>query len=372
LRNFAIFGRKAADSPGPRDVVQTVTLDDVTVHCGIVHTPEPEFLPDAPEYLNSVLVRVRAFSLNYRDKALIFKMALKGTETAYFVVGSEFAGEVVAVGRGVTTRRPGDRVMSDHAYPETRLPGIKPGVASNHSSREFLVLHEGKLARMPDNMTYACGAAFSIGAQTTYSMVRRLDVREGMNVLVTSAKSNTSLFAINALRGRGVNLYATSTSHRFEAELRSMGVKELCVLDTRKVRFASHAVLAEVAMNGGFHCVIDPYFDLHLSPSIEVMAVGGKYITCGLYDQYLDFIGKELPGAARTGQELPLVVIRNLQVIGNCIGLPADLDNAAADYAAGKLPVVIDSTFSGSCAGAFLDRTYNAPERFGKVVFEYQ
>jgi len=158
--------------------------------------------------------------------------------------------------------------MNNNAYPETLFPGLTPGIPTNHGSREYHILHEGKLAKMPDNMTYGCGAAFSIGGQTAYSMVRRLGIEEGMNVLVTSAKSNTSLFAINALRGRGVNLYATSTSNRFETEIKAMGVKELCVVDTRSQRFMEHPVLLEVARRGGFHCVIDPYYDLHLSPAV--------------------------------------------------------------------------------------------------------
>ena len=354
------------------DICQTVTLDDVTVHCGIVHTPDPQFLPDSPEHENSVLVQVKAFSLNYRDKSLIFKMVRKGTDTGFFVIGSDFAGEALAVGRNVTSIRPGDRVMNDNAYPETRFPNLKPGVPTNHGSKEYLILHEGKLAKMPDSMTYTLGAAFSIGGQTTYGMVRRLEIKEGMDVLVTSAKSNTSLFAIGALRGRGVNIYACSTTNRFEAELKSLGVKELCVVDTRAERFTSHPVLMGVAQTGGFHRVIDPYYDLHLSPALEVMAIGGRYITCGMYDQYLDLIGKEIPGAARTGYELPLMMVRNLQVFGNCIGLSSDLEAAARDYAEGEFKVVIDSAFSGGRVGAFLDRTYNAPERFGKVVYEYQ
>lgn len=371
MKNFAIFGRKAAGSLGPGDICQTVTLNDVAVHCGIVHTADPEFRPDAEKERHSVLVQVKAFSLNYRDKSLIFRMVVKGTDTGFYVIGSEFSGEVLAVGRDVTSLRPGDRVMGNNAYPETTFPGLQVGVPTNHSSKEFLVLHEGKLAKMPDNMTYVCGAAFSIGGQTAYSMVRRLEIEEGMNVLVTSAKSNTSLFAINALRSRGVSVYATSTSDRYERELKGMGVRELCVVDTRTERFTSHPVLMEVAREGGFHCVIDPYYDLHLSPSLEVMRINGKYITCGVYDQYLDMIGKEIPGVARTGHELIMITVKNLSVIGNCIGLTGDLEAATRDYAAGKWPVVIDSTFSGGRAGAFLDRTYNAPERFGKVVYEY-
>src|SRR5205823_1394315 len=157
--------------------------------------------------------------------------------------------------------------------------GIPPGVPTNHASKEIQIFHEAKLLKVPDAMPDATAAAFSIGAQTTYSMVRRLQIFDGANVLVTAAKSNTSLFAINALKNRNVNLYAISTSDRFADELKRMGVKELVVIDADCENFVRHPILGQLATRlGGFHFVIDPYFDLHLSRLIDIMAVGGKYI----------------------------------------------------------------------------------------------
>lgn len=72
---------------------------------------------------------------------------------------------------------------------------------------------------MPD----VVAAAFSLGAQTAYSLVRKLNLASGENVLITSARSNTALFAIRALRRYSVNVYATSTSPQFVTELQGMG-----------------------------------------------------------------------------------------------------------------------------------------------------
>ena len=57
--------------------------------------------------------------------------------------------------------------------------------------------------------------------------------------------------------------------------------------------------------------------------------------------------------------------------MGNCLGTTEDLKNALQDYASGDLKVIIDSVFTGNQVGAFFDRTYNAPDRFGKVVYRY-
>jgi D-arabinose 1-dehydrogenase-like Zn-dependent alcohol dehydrogenase len=72
-----------------------------------------------------------------------------------------------------------------------------------------------------------------------------------------------------------------------------------------------------------------------------------------------------------TNRELISVMIKNLHIIGNCIGLTSDLQAALDDYDRGTLKVAVDSVYSGHEVGAFLDRTYNARDRFGKVIYQY-
>jgi hypothetical protein len=64
-------------------------------------------------------------------------------------------------------------------------------------------------------------------------------------------------------------------------------------------------------------------------------------------------------------------MVNNLSIIGNCLGLHADLDAAVADYEAGRFQIPMDSTFTGEDAPGFLNRTYCDRSRFGKVVFRY-
>jgi NADPH:quinone reductase-like Zn-dependent oxidoreductase len=203
-------------------------------------------------------------------------------------------------------------------------------------------------------------------------MIRRLEIFDGANVLVTSGKSNTSLFAINALKNRNVNVYVTTTSRSFARELDRREVKQIFVVPSDCRNFLEHPEIVEVVKQvGAFHFVIDPYFDLHLSRVLDAMAIGGKYITCGLYDQYLTLIQKPAAPAYSTGRELVTVMLKNLQIMGNCIGLTSDLQRAIDDFAAGALDVIVDSVFSGPQLSAFLDRTYNSKDRFGKVVYRY-
>jgi len=234
-------------------------------------------------------------------------------------------------------------------------------------------MHEAKLIKVPQEMSDEVAGAFSIAAQTTYSMLWKLHLKEGANVLVTAAKSNTSLFAINALKKYHVNVYATTTSMQFERELKEMGVKELILIDPALESFRNNESIEEIiSKTGGFDYVIDPFFDLHIGKVIDVMAHNSKYVTCGLYDQFSSLIGRKLDYRGRNLSEIMgRAIVNNVQIIGNCLGQKEDLQDAIEDYVSGSLEVVIDSVFSGHQVGTFFNRTYNARDRFGKVVYRY-
>jgi NADPH:quinone reductase-like Zn-dependent oxidoreductase len=206
-------------------------------------------------------------------------------------------------------------------------------------------------------------------------MVRRIAPQPGDMVLVTAAKSNTSLFAIAALRRvLGIAVYALSTSNRFADRIAALGVRELIVADPTKAPLIENPAIQAIMVGNksGFAGVIDPYADLYLPHMPAIMGMGARYTTCGFYDQYLGLVGKQSPRPpASMSGALVTLMMRNLSIIGNCIGTTADLDRAIADYASGELPVAIDSVIGGGDSGAFLDRTYNASDRFGKVIFAY-
>ncbi|NET33073.1 MAG: zinc-binding alcohol dehydrogenase family protein [Cyanothece sp. SIO1E1] len=373
MRTISICGNNVKNLIHTPSFVSHFTTSGISVNCGLIHTQNLTFDRQAPEHYDQVLVKVRAFSCNYRDKALILRAATHDGANRFSAVGSEFVAEVVDCGVGVRELRPGDRVIGNNAYPDSGVAGLLPGVATNHGSREYQIFHQAKLIKIPPEMPDAVAAAFSIGGQTTYSMIRRLQLQPGETVLVTAARSNTSLFAINALRHRDVKVYATTTSPQFTAQLQALGVKRVIPVILNDDEWIKPELVEEIQQEvGRFNCIFDPFFDLHIGKMMVALDVGGRYITCGLYDQYADVTGQDFQYRGMSINEiLSVAMIRNLQIMGNCIGLKADLEQAIQDYVHGKLEVVIDSVFQGDQVKEFFERTYNAKDRFGKVVYQY-
>ena len=375
MRYVAVCGSPLLKFNDPQNVVNSLDMEGINLTCGLLHGQDIQFDPHAPENHYNVLVRIRAFSSNYRDKGIMLRAATYLPEQNFYVFGSDFVAEVLAIGDKVDGLQPGDRVINNNQYPDSGVEGVMAGVSTNHASKELQIFHQVKLLKIPEGISDEVAAGFGIGAQTSYSMLRKLNVQAGENVLVTAAKSNTSLFVINALKHLGVNVYATSTSRKFEDKLLAMGVKQLIQVDPSEEDWSQIPELVQVYHEtGGIHCIVDPFFDLHIGRLLPILrrGEGGRYITCGLYDQYSVYTGRDFSYQGMTFKDLMVfAMMNNVQLIGNCVGKTVDLQQAIDDCAHGKFTVVVDSVFSGNQIREFIDRTYNSRERFGKVIFKY-
>lgn len=377
MRNLAIFGNVTGLATPPTFPV--VEIDGMQVRSGIVQTPQPTFSPSDPSHAHAVLARVIAFSCNFRDKAFMVPMQT-APASRFFVLGSEFVGRIEAVGEAVRDLAVGDRVIGDNHYLGTGLirerpdgNGAREGIATNHASREYQVLHEKKVVRIPACMPDDVAASFSLGAQTAYSMVRKAAPAPGAKVLVTAATSNTSLHLIAALRVRGAEVHALTTSAGHASKLRDLGAGRVEVLERGSRATGAHSPIHRLAREAGwFDSVFDPFFDLHLEQSLDALAPSGRYVTCGFMAQNsgaADAAGVQ--PLASTESVLQAIMLKNLTIIGNCIGLRGDLEQAMADYEQERTQCVVDSVFSGDQSAEFLDRSFNSRSRFGKVVFRY-
>src|SRR5947209_9349313 len=116
MRSIAVCGGEVKNLFGGDSHFEQVQVDGLPMTCGLIHTREPDFDPRAEENSLRVLVKIKAFSCNYRDKGLFFAALGKAGAKGYFPVGSDFVGEVIEVGREVSGLEPGDKVIGDNNY----------------------------------------------------------------------------------------------------------------------------------------------------------------------------------------------------------------------------------------------------------------
>lgn len=318
---------------------------------------------------HNVVVRKKGFSVNYRDKGLCIQFAKKikeDTALGNIPIGSEFIGVVEQVGKGVDMFKIGDRVISNHAYPDPGVAGAPAGIPSNHSSLEFETLHYGKLLKVPDSMSDEIAASFSLNAQTAYSMVRKANVRPTDEILVTSATSNTSLFIINALKSINKNITAITSSESAIERLYQLGVKKVILFDRQ---YPLNGEEQEwMKSQSRFDIIFDPLFDIYFLDTVLRLKNGGRYLTCGSYNQFRPY-GND--GSPDFRDILGYFVAQNISFIGNCLGATSDLENALKSYSDGKYKIILDSVYGVDDIPQFMNRSFNDRNRFGKVSFLY-
>jgi NADPH:quinone reductase-like Zn-dependent oxidoreductase len=173
------------DRYGPPEVVRV----------GEVDKPVPED--------GELLVKVHATTVNRTDcgvraaRPFLYRLFVGLRRPRLAVLGNEFAGEVEAVGGGVTRFRPGDRVF-----------GFSPNRFGAHA--EYLAVPEhGSVATIPANLSYEAAAPGTEGAHYALSMIRSAEVQPGQDVLVNGATGAIGSAAVQLLAQLGARVTAT-------------------------------------------------------------------------------------------------------------------------------------------------------------------
>src|SRR5690349_22427151 len=150
-----------------------------------------------------VKLKQHAAGVNYIDT--YFRMGMYPSPVGMpFVSGNEAAGEVTAVGPGVTDLKVGDRIAYVHAmggYAEEKL------------------LPADRAVKVPDNITYEQAAAMMLKGMTAEYLLRRTyKVQKGDNILVHAAAGGVGLILCQWGKHLGATVIGTVGSPQ-KAEL---------------------------------------------------------------------------------------------------------------------------------------------------------
>ena len=306
------------------------------------------------------VVRVRACSLNYRDLVVSkggYGRAVKVPLTPL----SDGAGEVVAVGPGVTRIKPGDRVAGifmqgwldgppDDAGAATALGGALDGMLA-----EMVCLDADGLVKYPEHLSYEEAATLPCAAVTAWhSLFESGGLKPGQTVLVQGT-GGVSIFALQFAKMAGATVIATSSSAEKLEKLEALGADHL--IDYRKN--ANWGEVARGLIHGaGIDHVIDVGGPATLEQSMIAARNGGHIALIGI-----------LTGLAGPFPVIT-VLLKQLQLKGVLVGSRRQqIDMIRAIDANGLKPVIDKSFGLEEIVAAFQYQESN--RHFGKICLEF-
>lgn len=185
-------------------------------------------LTDPAPDVSEVLIRVRAVSLNYRDYMNV--MGIRGvTGPIPRIPCSDGAGEVVAVGPGVSGWKAGDRVVIP--FMPTWLEG---GFSQEHASKalggavdgmlqELVVMRAESLLPIPSHLSFEEAATLPCAAVTAWDALHvRGGLKTGDTVLIQGT-GGVSIFALQFAKLAGAVVLATTSSDEKAQRLLALG-----------------------------------------------------------------------------------------------------------------------------------------------------
>jgi zinc-binding alcohol dehydrogenase/oxidoreductase len=308
---------------------------------------------------DEVVVRLRAAALNHRDIWIRSGTgAYAGGFTRPVILGSDGAGEVVAVGEGVRGAFAGRAVVINPSLDwgdddEAQGPKFRIlGLPDDGTYAEAIAVPAGNVLPKPARLSFEEAAAIPLAALTAYrAVVTRARVRAGETVLVTGIGGGVSTFALQIAAHLKARVLVTSGSDAKLARARELGA-------AGGANYRSGDWTREImALTGGQgpDVVIDSAGGDTLARAIDLVRPGGRVAIYG----------------ATTGPIKDLVprsiFWRQISVVGTTMGSPREFEAMLRLYETSELRPVIDRVFPLAEAAAAHRRMEDAGQ-FGKII----
>jgi myxalamid-type polyketide synthase MxaB len=216
----------------------------------------------APE-AGEVEIRVRASGLNFRDVL----NALGMYPGAKIPLGIECAGEITAIGQGVTEYKVGDEVIG----------------LTTASFRSSATIPVERVFAKPVNLSIAQAASIPTIFLTAYYGLHHLaGMKAGDRVLIHAAAGGVGLAAVQLAQRAGAEIFATAGSHEKQEYLRSLGVKH--IFSSRNLDFAE--AIMQVTNGKGVNIILNSLADEFIPKSLSILADGGCFLEMGKRDEW--------------------------------------------------------------------------------------
>jgi len=221
--------------------------------------------PDPQPGAGEVVVRLRAAGVNPVDAYIRTGQYARVPELPY-TPGTDGAGEILAVGDGVTQFRPGDRVY------------VAAFLQQYGTYAEQMVCPANLVHRLPDRVSFAQGAALGVPAATAYrALFLRAGVRAGETVLVHGASGAVGVAATQLARAFGLRVFGTAGSEAGAQVAREAGAVE--VFNHREEGYASK--ILDATGGRGVDVILEMLANVNLDRDLTLLAPKGRVVVIG-------------------------------------------------------------------------------------------
>ena len=305
-----------------------------------------------------LLVRVRASSLNFHDFAVVAGMLPTADGR---IPMSDGAGDVVAVGEGVTAFKAGDQVVSTF-FPNwpaggpalERLLGV-PGDHADGYAAEYVAMPASAFTRAPKGWTLTEAATLPCAALTAWrALMVEARIKPG-DVVLTQGTGGVSIFAVQLAKAAGATVISTSSSAEKLARLKALGADHLI---NYKETPDWGAAVAALTGGRGVDVVVEIGGPGTMNQSLTAVRIGGHISLIGVLT---GFSGEVATAVAMS---------KNVAIKGVTVGSRQDQEEMIAAIEANGIKPVIDSVFPlEKIAEAFAHQV--SQRHFGKICLEF-
>lgn len=239
------------------------------------------------------LVRMKAATLNYRD-LLFAKGGLAGmTKEPDYVPLSCGAGEVTAIGEGVTRVKVGDRVSPtfSQGWVSGRVPSMSMlGGTSDGVARQYGVFIEDGLVRIPDELGDMDAATLPCAGLTAWNALYQERPLQPGEWVLCPGTGGVSLAALQFAKAAGAHVVVTSSSDAKLTRAKAMGAD--VTINYRTENNWPAAVRANLA-GKGVDIVVDVVGASELETSASLLNPGGIISAIGMLGSEFSWHGAE-------------------------------------------------------------------------------
>ena len=311
--------------------------------------------PDPSPGYGQVLIKLRVVSLNYRD-LMVVKGLYNPNIPLPLIPFSDGVGEVVAVGKGVTRVKVGDRVagiffqkwLSGKLTEEKTRSAL--GGAIDGLLAEYAVLHEDGVVSVPEHLTDVEAATLPCAAVTAWNALSG-NVKAGDTVLIQGT-GGVSIFALQFAKVLGAKVIATSSSDEKLERLQSLGVAE--TINYKQTPDWGKKVQE---ITGGVDHVVEVGGAGTLNESLKAVSYGGQISLIGVLTG-----GK---GEISTGA----ILMKNVRLQGIYVGSREMFEDMNRAIALHKIRPICDRVFPLESVRSALEYMESG-EHFGKICIQ--